>query len=472
MGKKKKKENKVFDIFNKNKNKGNTSKYKSTSKKSGIVNKTTSWRSPVAKTKPIVGSDPETLSIVLYIQSTLDEIADICKPKAGGSEFQVHYRGVQYVIEKPESNKRIVFTIPTVFFNMPQKVSTASVDFNLDEVAAISKEIIPISDAIASEIGKYFPLEFFKQLGFKVSARELEMGSIHRHPGDFGFSATDLDNQVEKPGVIFRNRGCNDKIQTDSVMYLKTEGVKIVVTETRGVTVAPSEDEGIEGHYLETPTISYVLQDKVYNEGFQEFFGGEEDSSQDFKYIVDQKWITKEYPEIKEIFNAFLEEFDYEPKLLIDPELITQSYGGWSGRSYNYNRKNSYGNHGYYGDYWDDYDVLDDDDDDDNDLTGLYDKSGGMSSDVKSGTTAKERKTLTRAPWRKTQTLGKLRVAKIELGQFPDIDGSTSDKDIIAIVTAMKAAQYTDAEIRQLLADCDYPSTAMATYYNHLADAL
>ena len=462
--KKRKQEKKMFDIFNKNKNKnkGNTSKYKSTSKKSGIMNKTTSWRSPVAKTKPTIGKDPETLSIVLYRQSTLDEIAEICKPKAGESEFQVHYRGVQYIIQKPESNKRIVFTIPTVFFNMPQKVTTASVDFNLDEVAAISNEIIPISDAIAEEIGKHFPLAFFKQLGFEVSARELEMGSIHRHPGDFGFSSTDLDNQVEKPGVIFRNRGCDDKIQTDSVMYLKTEGVKIVVTETRTVTVKPLEDGGIEGHYLETPTISYVLQDKVYNEGFQEFFGGSEDSSTEFKYIVNQKWISKDYPQIKDIFDVFLESMDYKPKLLIDPEMIEQEYGSWynRGRYNTYNRHNTSYHHNYNNDYDDDddwYDIWDEDELDHN--TG-------------SGTTTSERKVLTRAPWRKTQTLGKLRVAKIDLSKYPAIDGSASEDDIIAIVTAMKEAGNPDDEIRQLLTDCDYPANAIATYYNHLADSM
>jgi hypothetical protein len=248
-------------------------------------------------------------------------------------------------------------------------------------------------------------------------------------------------------------------------MFLKTEGVKIVVTETRAVTVKPLEDGGIEGQYLETPTISYVLQDKVYNTGFQEFFGGSEDSSTEFKYIVDQKWISKDYPQIKDIFDAFLESMDYEPKLLIDPEMIEQEYGSWynRGRYNTYNRHNTSYHHSYNNDYDNDDDSYDDWDD-------AWD--AGLDHNVGSGTTVNERKALTRAPWRKTQTLAKLRIAKIDLSKYPAIDGSASNDDIIAIVTAMKEVGHTDTEIRQLLTDCDYPSDAVATYYNHLADTM
>jgi len=104
------------------------------------------WNFNSKVTKPIVQEDPESLSIILYRQQDLDEIAARCKPKAGGSEFQVHFRGTQFIIEHPEHNRRLVFSIPTYYFNMPQTVSTAAVNFNLDEVAAISEKIAPISE--------------------------------------------------------------------------------------------------------------------------------------------------------------------------------------------------------------------------------------------------------------------------------------------------------------------------------------
>jgi hypothetical protein len=456
--KKKKKEKKMFGLFEKN---TKETPVKSKSKKPGMVvqSKKTFGFGAAKKTKPVVGEDKETLSVVLYKQSTLDEIARICKPKAGGSEFQVHFRGAQYIVQKKDSNKRIVFTLPTVFFNMPQKVSHASVDFNLDEVAAISQEVQPISFEMAKQLSKAFPIEFFKSLGYDVSIRELEMGSIHRHPGDFGFSGTDLDNQVEKPGVIFRNLKCEDKIQVDSVMYIPLEKVKIVVTETREVTVEPLEDGGIKGQYLESPTVSYILQDKVYNEGFGEFFGGEDDSSEEFKYIVNQKWIDKEYPQIKDIFDAFLSEIDYDPTLIIDPELIKQEFASWHKRSNTtYNR--TYGNH--TNSYYDDYE-------DDDYTSWAYNDETISTSNLPS---SKEKEILTRPSWRKTQTLGKLRVAKIDLSKYPEIDGTAEDSDIIAIVDAMKDAGYDDKEIRQLFTDCAYPPNAMSIYYNSLADSI
>jgi len=415
--------------------------------------------SRVNKVKPTVGKDPETLSVVLYKQSTLEEIASLCKPKAGGSEFQVHFRGIQYVIQKPGSQKRLVFTIPTVFFNMPQKVTSGSVDFNLDEIATISDEIAPISLEFGKKIDKAFPSAFFKSLGFEVTGRELEMGSIHRHPGDFGFSATDLDNQVEKPGVIFRNRGCNDKIQIDSVLYLPVQQpVKIVVTETRAVTVSPLEDGGIEGQYLETPTISYIMQDKVFACGFDDFFGGNDDSSEEIKYKVDQKWIDKKYPQIKDIFDSFLEANDYEPMLLIDPELIKQEFTSYNyGR---YSRKTGFHNRSSF--YYD-YDGYDDFTEED---FGL--ESWENESDVAVGAPGQKTNEapLERPTWRKTQTLGKLKSKyKIELKKYPEIDGSASDEDIIAIATAMKKEGYTDPDIRSLFQNCDYPKLAMQTYY-------
>jgi len=143
-------------------------------------------------TKPSVGKDPNTLSIALFKQSALDKIAEVCLPKAGGSEFQVHYRGVQFIITKDNEPKRIVFTVPTVFFNFPQTVTTASVDYNLDEVADLSNQVAPISAKMAEQIAAAFPLKYFQNQGFNIEARELEMGSMHRHPGDFGFSSTDL----------------------------------------------------------------------------------------------------------------------------------------------------------------------------------------------------------------------------------------------------------------------------------------
>lgn len=434
----------------KNQNKNKKKKTKSKDKNMAWWGKNNSFTNKWNKTKPTVVKSSDTLSVMLYKQSTLNEIAAICKPKALASEFQVHCRGAQILIQKPESDKRVVFTIPTYYFNMPQKVSSGSVDFNLDEVSAISEQIAPLSVKMVEKIGAQFPIKYFQDLGFEVGIRELEMGSLHRHPGDFGFSGTDLDNQVEKPGVIFRNLKCEDKIQVDSVMYIPQKHVKIVTTETRIVSVQPTEDEeGIEGTYTEAPTLCYIIEDTKHEpEGFGEFFGMKKKKKKTaFDFKIDQKWIKEEYPEIEGILGSFLDGMDYDPQLIVDPELIEQEYTHTKPSTYNRGT-------GYHagGNYYGGVDAWDDDDDDD---------AFGTVTHVPATTT----KVTVRPTWRKTQALGLLRAKGVDVNNNSKINGTASDSDVIAIVAALKKLKFEDKDIRSFFATCDYPVTAMGTYY-------
>lgn len=427
---------------------------------------TTSWN----KTKPTVGKNKDTLSIALFKQSTLDKIAEDCLPKAGGAEFQVHYRGIQILIKKPESNKRIVFTIPTVFFNMPQTVTSGSVDYTLDDVAEASNQVKPISDAMVSKIIEAFPVAYFEQQGFEVSARELEMGSMHRHPGNFGFSTIDLDNQVEKPGIIFRRLECEDLIQVDSVMYIPNGTVKLVTTETRNITVKPTEDGGIEGQYLETPTMHYIIQDVEVFDDFGDFFGEEEAAQTKkitFKY--GKSWFDKDYPEIEEILKIFVGNLDYDPMIIVDPGLIKtytyqrKTYGGAN----TYTRKNNYH---YYNDYGYAYD------DDGFDDLGYATPKGipaPGTQEAEATKTPEQKRILERPTWRPTQTLSLLRTRKVDLKQYPEIDGKGSDQDMLAIVQALKDKNYLDQDIRKFLTDTGYPAhEAMIMYYNNLEEEI
>ena len=415
-------------------------------------------------TKPTEGKDPNTLSIILYKQSVLDEIAAMCKPKAGRAEFQVHHRGAQFIIEKPGEDKRIVFTIPTYFFNMPQKVTSGSVDFNLDEVKEISDQIADLSVDMVNKLAGAFPIAFFEGLGYTVKIRELEMGSLHRHPGNFGFSTIDMDNQVEKPGVIFRNLGCDDKIQVDSVMYIPGDTNQIVVTETRVVDVHAVED-GIEGTYKETPTICCILKDVAKTTGFGEFFGRESSDDQtEYKFKVQKDGVTEEYPEIEDVLSVFLESSDYEPGLIIDPELIVQQT-----YTYSYNRSGTtYGKGKTYnrskGSYWDDY--YSDWEDDGLDVEV---PAGSLTNDEKP--TKEEKKELERPTWRKRQVMASLRVKGVDT-VGTKIDGSGSKADAIDIASALKEQQYTDQEIRTLFETWGYSPESLNWYYEDLANSI
>jgi hypothetical protein len=402
-----------------------------------------------AVTKPVVQDDPETLSVVLFKQSDLDKIAALCKPKAGGSEFQVHYRGAQFIIEHPDHHRRIAFTIPTYYFNMPQKVTTAAVDFNLDEVAAISEKIAPISETMVQGIAAAFPMKFFEDHGFTVRVRELEMGSIHRHPGDFGFSATDLDNQVENPGVIFRNLKCDDKIQVDSVMYIPAASVKIVTTETRIVTVAPSDDDGIEGVYNEAPTISYILEDAVNTIGFEDFFGGAFTEGTTYNFKTDQKWVSEKYPQITPILEEFLtnmttEESEYQPGILVDPELIESPIYG----AYNYHRRVKPATSPW----------LKDDDDEE------YYSGFGQNQHL-AGSSTKETKALQVRPlWRKTQSKSMLVNKGIKISNYPNITGNADTDDTYACAKALSDHGIDETEADAFFISCGYSMKTVKEY--------
>ncbi len=427
-------------------------------------------------TVPTTGKDVTTLSTVLFKQSTLNKIGEICLPAANDSEFQVHYRSLQLIIQKEAEHQRLVITIPTVFFNMPQKVSGASVDFSLDEIAAISESVAPLSEVLAEKYIKAFPTEFFENLGYEIEARENEIGSMHRHPGAFGFSATDLDNKAENPGIIFRTRGAKDRIQVDSVMYIPNTKVNIFTTETRIVDVQPVED-GIEGTYLRTPTFSYIIDDVEAPTDFGAFFGRKSETA-GIEFIVDKDSITDEYPEMERLLLSFIntlqEEEDYEPQLIIDPDLITESYSYYNqnGSYYNGNR---YGGHTYGGqgrgahatrtvpvsttpaktyDAYDAYEAYDE--------YTEYDYEAPVHGGSNAPAVAAPD---VRPTWRKVQTLGLLKTKGIDVNLNAQITGNGSVVDIRAITKALREEGFSGIEIDEFFTDAAYTDAMLTRAY-------
>jgi hypothetical protein len=375
----------------------------------------------------ILAAKKDNLNIVLFRQSTLDKIGEICTPTAGSSEFQVHYRALQIILTDKNTSRRVVFTIPTVFFNMPQKVTSVSVKFEFDEVAEMSDKVSELSQTMAQSFTKAFPTQYFKSKGFEVEAREAEIGSIHRHPGRSGFSSTDLNNATENPGIIFRTLEAEDRIQVDSVIYVNG-GVDLVVTESRLINVKEDGNEGIEGTYERIPTMSYIIEDRAPVDDFAYFFG-EDPVSENFKFKVDKDLIFKEYENIEAFLNSFLKEEDYEPVLIIDPNLITQEYtyhhryntdrySRYSGRSASYQSD----------DDWDDisieYDVSDD---------GYEYIPYSKDDDTDEKVVAQEG--TFRPTWRKVQALGELTKFGIDVNNS-SIDGTASVRDVKTIMAA------------------------------------
>ena len=288
---------------------------------------------------PTDTKDVTKLSVLLLRQSTLNNISAICQPVAGGSEFQVHYRAL--VVRIKNENREFILSIPTAFYNFEQKVASASVDYHLDNVEKAAAVAKPISDLVIKEIFKEMPLlgmlkDMYDGIA-EVTYEEVNSGSMHRHPGRFGFSGTDYTKNPRNPGVIYREAEATDKVHTDSVLYLGTR-TEIYTTETRILNLKPV-GEGVEGTYCQIPTTTYLLNDvtseteiKDTTPTLTELLGNLtselKDSSGDF-YITNAMGANSSYELVMELIEAF-KNMNVLPDISgVSPSHITSyGYGG------------------------------------------------------------------------------------------------------------------------------------------------
>ena len=174
------------------------------------------WVSDVSE--PTEHIDKGKLSLVLYSKKWLQDITRECIEAAGASEFQIGYRALVVRLTKGET--QFLITIPTATYNFPQEVSGARVDYELEDVEKFGKQVSDDSMKAVTELIDKMPVlnalsAVAESTGFKYEIFESNCGSIHRHPGDFGFSSTDYDKDPEHPGVIFRMGNVVNHPQTD-----------------------------------------------------------------------------------------------------------------------------------------------------------------------------------------------------------------------------------------------------------------
>lgn len=298
---------------------------------------------------PTDNSDSKILSVVLFNQSTLDELVKVCKPAAGASEFQVHYRSL--IIRAVKDDREFIITIPTVFYNFPQKVSGSAVNYHLLEVTKAGNSAQALSTVLATNYSQEVStiISQLQQVA-DVSVYESNSGSIHRHPGDFGFSSIDYDNDPENPGVIYRNKVADNHVQTDSVIYIPYTGdVKVVTTETRIVNVKPADDEiGIEGTYTKVPTVTYVYKDTDSNStvSFSSILGGTEVKEKPIFTTIKSSIRNTNYPLLDEIKSIFSGVTTKQNTLLVDSENIKPAFPSYNKGVYGRNVYNKTANIG------------------------------------------------------------------------------------------------------------------------------
>ncbi len=256
-------------------------------------------------TKPKDAFDKNKIAFVFFDQQTLNSLTDECIEDAGSDEFQVGYRALLIRMKKGSFEAAMYF--PTSFYNFEQEIGPSSVDFELQDLEREAEAVKAQSKENTQHILKALPVfEILKGHGYEISFEEGNFGSIHRHPGRFGFSSIDTRKDPKDPGVIYRQVEAEDFWQVDSVMYIESakHHTEIYTTECRIVNVKPHKDGGIDGTYTEMQTVTVVKPTKFTEEttieAIEEVMGNIEKDIFD-KYII--KGVQKKYP----LFKAVLE---------------------------------------------------------------------------------------------------------------------------------------------------------------------
>lgn len=229
------------------------------------------------------------VGISLWRDEVLQAITENSGPLAKSNEYQVHYWAV--VLRYTGDDGSIVdISIPTVFFNYKQKVSTAHIDFELDDVDTISEQIEVLHNIEAKKI-----LDKLSEMVGVLPAMEYdvwytELNSLHRHPGGRtqGFSGTDLrKDHTHNTGIVFPLVKAQNRANFASIVAHEGGRTYLARTEYRLATGDVETEEGItyeKGRCVsiihappkepsfaeklmgfETEDISYVIHDKGYN---------------------------------------------------------------------------------------------------------------------------------------------------------------------------------------------------------------
>ena len=144
--------------------------------------------------------------IVGFPAVSLQDIYTKSGPLANSSEFQVDYWALVFRSRFPDSSL-LDIAVPLCFFNYPQEVNAARIDFEMKDVSELSSKLQPVAlvqaekilaTSFKADLEAYFRCEFTPLL--------VPLNTIHKHPGGSAsqsFSATDLDKNSKEHGVVF-----------------------------------------------------------------------------------------------------------------------------------------------------------------------------------------------------------------------------------------------------------------------------
>lgn len=219
--------------------------------------------------------------IILYRQADFNSIYSKSGPNAVGNEFQVHYWFINYRFTATDGSI-IDIAVPTTYFNYPQQVNAAHIDFEMLDVGTISEKAEALHNFIYQPlIASHFQAAIESLLGVKFEVMSVALGTLHRHPGSSthqGFSGTDYQKNPDNHGIVFPFETANDvlpsfsgimAVDSDRVCRLAhneyrvakgTLGVNLAYNQGRCQAIVINE----AGSYSEVETLLGLKQDDFY----------------------------------------------------------------------------------------------------------------------------------------------------------------------------------------------------------------
>ena len=159
-------------------------------------------------------------------------------PLAKNNEFQVHFWAINFRA-RYEDNSIIDITIPTVYFNYKQEVSSAHIDFEMSDVVTVSEKAAKLHHTIANRINNTSFATMLEQLlCTSIEVTSTDYNSIHRHPGSSkhqSFSSTDLKKDPDNHGIVYSLESGTEKPNFAGIMAIDSGVCNLAHMEYRVV---------------------------------------------------------------------------------------------------------------------------------------------------------------------------------------------------------------------------------------------
>ena len=171
-------------------------------------------------------------------QSDLQSIYERSGPLAKNNEYQVHFWAINFRASY-EDNSIIDVTIPTVYFNYKQEVSSAHIDFEMSDVSIVSEKAEKLHNVLANRITSTdFKTSLQTWLGTDIEVMSTDYNSIHRHPGSSkhqSFSSTDLKKDPDNHGIVYALESGTNKPNFAGIMAIDSGVCNLAHMEYRVV---------------------------------------------------------------------------------------------------------------------------------------------------------------------------------------------------------------------------------------------